>query len=274
MRTIFFAVPIFFLSFFPLAQADIFDVEAEQHIFNCIHSTEFCNLTIYYRFEDREYPIEILCNPKGEALWGCNAFLVPISSSLIMIADLPFDLVHHLEELFEELRSDEDAAYIDLKGFSSDMNLTSLHPVFIAERIDDPNLDLLVREVFNSTIFVNEVFYYYLNGKYYQVRILYNPEGRSFSATRRFRLGAGNALTAYTLSWDYKYGIIVDEPAPKKLIDHLSALVPASWWEWYFNFQIHNGSDVCYVTQTYGYNETITTTHYLDKWFDYTSDLK
>lgn len=250
-------------------QAEIFDLEAEQQIFDCLRSKEFSSMTVRYRFEGDEYPIEIVHNPNKEYLWN-DERLAPTALALMIKADLPFRLIRHLEDLFDELGTEQADSHIDLKGFSTE-NFTLLHPVSIANKIDEP--DARVRAAFSSTVFTNEVFYYYLEGKYYKVRILHNPEERSFSATKRYRLALDRPAADYTISWKYKYGIIVDEQAPQELIDHLAELAQTSWWDWYFNFKIYNGSYVEYKEHNYGFNSTTTTTYYLDTWFNFTDDL-
>lgn len=281
MRHFIFAAPLFFLGLVPGAQADefyspnesqIFDFHAERQISETLRFPEFYRTVINYQFSGRIYPITLIHNPRSEMLWG-NGSEAPISLSLIMTANLPFHLAHRLEEYMISLGKREDC-YIDLRGFGSASDFNGLVPVVIAERIDDPRFDASIQEAFRSPRFINQVYCYHLGKKYYKVRILHNPEERTFTTKKSFRLFAGDSLNSYSIEWNNKYGIILDQPAPQELIDHLSAFTNASWWDWYFNFQVHNGDYVEYKEHRYGYQSVITTTYDLDTWFNYTADLQ
>jgi hypothetical protein len=229
-------------------------------------------MLVNYRFEDQEYSIRVMRNPQSETLWGYG-LSAPQAWSFVMIANVPWDLSSHLQHLISDLK-DKQNCYIDLRGlgYISPYIFSSLHPVFIAETIHHPVQDELVKKAFSSSEFVNEVLYYCLKDKFYRVRILHNPEGLSFTAAKEFRLSYGAPLNSYSITWNYKYGIITDEKAPKELIDHLSAFTNASSWEWYFNFKVCNGTFVEYSTYEHTFNGSITTTYSLDKWFNYTQE--
>lgn len=254
-------------------QAGTFDRAAELQILDCIQSREFSNTTIYYPFNGHQYPVLIIHNPQHEYLWG-NNFSTPTTTSLLMIADLPLDLLRHLEDLIMDLYLDPDDYYIDLRGHTAFNTIAPLHPVYIADRINDPVLEPFIREVFSSTTFVNQVFYYYLDNNYYKVRLLHNPEGYTYKATKRFRLEPHFPVKDYTISWSYRYGIAVNQPAPQELLDYISNLVNSSYWDWYFNFEVFNGTYVGYSVHDIGVFADTTTTYSLDTWFNYTENLR
>ncbi|HEY5260110.1 MAG TPA: hypothetical protein VIJ46_05615 [Rhabdochlamydiaceae bacterium] len=146
--------------------------------------------------------------------------------------------------------------------------------IHVAERIDDPVNDDVVKSACSSEKCVSQVLHYRLGDDKYQVRILYNPEGKPYTATKSFRLDHWKPASDFTITWDYKYGIITDKAAPQELIDYLSTLTNASYWDWYFNFKVCNGTYVKHVKKEYiGPNSEWVTTYELDTWFNYTTDL-
>lgn len=145
--------------------------------------------------------------------------------------------------------------------------------LYVAERIDDPLNDELVKEAFRSEKFVNKVLYYSLGDAKYQVRILHNPEGKTYTATKKFRLDHWKPAEEFKITWNYKFGIITDKVAPQELIDHLSTFTNASYWDWYWNFKVRNGTYVEHEERKYlsPHAEQVTT-YKLDTWFNYTAD--
>lgn len=140
---------------------------------------------------------------------------------------------------------------------------------YVGTTIEDTNIDEEILKDFSSETFVNKVYAYRLEGELYLVRILYNPQGETYKATRNYNLW-GKGRTDISITWDKKYGIITDRKAPQELIDHLVALADSSWMEWWFNFTLKNGNLVHYVEESYSY----TSTWDLDTWFLYTEYLK
>jgi hypothetical protein len=127
-----------------------------------------------------------------------------------------------------------------------------------------------VQNTFQSASFVNQVIYYYLDNQYYQVRLLHNLERRTLSATKKFRLTPNSSLRNFSFPWNKKYAITVDRKATKELIDYLRAFLGhLSYWDWYFNFSLENGSYVIYQIQS----GNVTTAYYLDTWFNYTESF-
>ena len=140
---------------------------------------------------------------------------------------------------------------------------------YVASTIEDTTIDEEILKDFSSETFVNKVYAYRLEGQLYLVRILYNPQGETYKATRNYNL-TGKGRMDISITWDKKYGIITDRKAPQELIDHLVALADSSWMEWWFNFGLKNGTYVQY--QEHGYN--VISTWDLDTWFLYTEYLK
>lgn len=263
---------IVMLAAFASLAAENFDADADAQILNCARSTEFCLVKLDYNFEGTLYPVAMLHNPAGEKLTteGLN---YPQTWSLALMADLPFELALHLTDLIPELKVNRADYSVDFKGHQEIplALFTALRPVPTYTREDDPQADAEIQELFHSTTFVNKVFHYRLGNRDYRVRILHNPEGRSLTATRGYYLEAEDNLQNIPITWNYRYGIFTDYPAPQKLIDHLCALATdCSWWNWCFNFQVENGTRVVHVISGWSTN----TIYYLDSWFVYTRDLR
>lgn len=255
---------------FPSLHAEDFDADADAKILASAYSAEFLQETVEYPYGEYIYDISIMHNPSGLPLWAENFEWTP-RWTLAMLAGLPFELIAHIKELVPELNKERDDFYVDLRGYGEMPleALQALHPVYIAETIADSKNDAEVQNVLRSTGFEGGVFHYQLDGKQYMVRVLHNPAGQTFSATRGYYL-RGNNPKPVTISWNYKYAILMDKQAPQALIDHLSSFVQCSWWDWYYNFQVSNGTDV--IHEVRGAN--ITYVYHLDPWFYYTSDLE
>lgn len=263
-----------FLLLFAVSVLSIFSplssLESDQQIQTALQSQTFSNELVQVEFEGKSYPIRILTNPSKESLWG-GVLAYPTTLSLVVVGNLPLPLVHHLEDLLTQWGCGGDDAHIHLRGTSPlDMDeWKDIHPVYIAQAVDDPKNDAEAERVFNSTSFENKVLYYKLNGKVLQVRLLRNPEGRSYSSTKAYSLEPGDPLCNYTTSWNKYFGIFVDERAPQELIDHLSEFVYVSWWDWWFNFSVENGT--CAEYKVSGFNQHII--YYLGTWFDIGADF-
>lgn len=268
MKTNLWLLAIFIFSIFSSINVQALDLEKDQQIISILTSDEFSNSLIDYEFEGNKYPLRLIYNPKKETLWGRH-LSTPTSVSLMMIADVSIPLARHFEDIILELRGSYDDSYFSLKDEKPEKGWDSVRPVHIAESINDSINDEIMESSFHSTTFAHQVIYYHLKNRYYQVRILHNPEGRTFSATKKFRL-EGRSLQEFSISWNKRYAIFVDEKAPKELINHLSAsLKHLSYWNWYFNFSLENGTDVEYCEH---FGDT-TITYYLDSWFNYTENF-
>jgi hypothetical protein len=264
------------LNFFSVLQAQDYDVDADQEILDCLYSAEFSNALIPYVFEGYNYEVRVIHNPAQEQLWA-EGYGDPISCQCILTSprNLPFGLELHLENLVYESFGKNKKVLRDLGGIRSfsDKTYAALRPVYVAKTIADKHCDEVVKEAFNSETFTHLLLHYHLNGKYYHVRILHNPQGMNFTASKQVVLEFGKSAQVMTMNWNYKYGIVVDKQAPQELIDHLSALTNASWYDWYFNFNVYNGTAVEYREYTTFGLDVLETTYYLDSWFDYLEEL-
>lgn len=272
MKRIFSVLAVFIFSIFTSVDVQALDLEKDQQIVDALTSGEFVNELINYQFEGNDYPIRIIYNPKEESLWG-KKLSSPTTLSLIMIADVPIPLARRLEDLVLEILGSYEDSHIALKDGTPKIGWDSVQPVYIAESINDPINDEIIHNTFNSATFVNKVIYYHLDNDYYKVRLLHNPELKSFSATKKIKLKSKESDN-YSITWNKKYAILVDKKSPQILIDILEAsLNHLSYWNWYFNFTLKNGSYVTYEEQSHGYNSTTTTTYSLDSWFNYTESF-
>lgn len=260
------------LSFVNPLQAH-FDAEAEQKLLKCVRSTEFCNEIITYQYGGKQYSIKILHNPTGNPLWG-QKFSEPKMLELLVEASLPRDVETHLNRQISEFTQRNERRKVNLSTFMfdfSDEAFLSIQPIVVANQIDDPKADAIVKEAFSTNQFANLTFCYKLNDQYYPVRILYNPEGLTYTTTKKFRLTYGGELYRFTRKWNWKYGLLFHKEAPQELIDHLCQLTNCSWWDWYRNFRICNGTYVEYVEYL---SQNLDTVYSLDTWYNFTDDLK
>lgn len=269
MKTNLRLLAIFIFSIFSSLDLRAMDLEKDLEIISLITSDDFNNTLINYQFEGKEYPVRIIYNPKKEMLWG-SYFYSPRDITLMMIADVSIPLARHFEDLVLELRGSYEGCDFLLKDETPEEGWDSIRPVHIAESIADPINDEIVQSTFNSANFVNQVIYYRLENQYYQVRILHNPEERTFSAKKSFRLESNGPFYSFTFSWNKRYAIMIDKRAPQALIDHLSAsLDHLSCYDWYFNFSLENGTYFKYRR----YVGNTTTTYSLDTFFEYTDSF-
>lgn len=255
-------------SFFSIQMIEASDLKADKQIIDILHSKEFSNSTVQYEFEGYRYPILIIHNPNNEYLWG-NDLTGPTTLSLLMVANVPFELMHDLERLITSSGIDVLNSYIDFRELRSRNEFIGLRPVLIGQKIDDPLLDARAKEIFHSKEFINEILYYYMDDCYYQIRLVHNPKKQTYVASRTYRLRAKDPFAPITIQWSKRYGIFTKH-APQKLMDHLGKLTDASYKDWYLSCQIENGTKVSYQTTHVGQLFVYT----LDTWFDYTADLR
>lgn len=248
------------------------DVIADQLILDLLASDNFSNTLIHYNYDDKTYPIRLIHNPNKVSLFGEKGkILQPISKQLIVMANLPVQLTWHLDKILPN-HIDNNDKIVDLRNIFNETKYDLLEPVYIATTIDDPlNTEILAR-ILSSNKFQNKILYYQLDGEYYRIRVLYNPENLSFKTYRKYRLDFQPSRD-FGLSWEKKYAIVADKKAPKELIDFLSQCLNCSWREWYFNFDIRDGSKVRYSTSEGSGAAQITRTYELDTFFDWMGDF-
>lgn len=247
--------------------AETFNLTVDQQILATTKSSTFQNVIFNYPFEGSTYPIRIVHNPEKKPLWA-RTWSSPKYNELVVISDLPYALAAHVETVFLKAHRFQDKPSFYLNGYDALKGWSSVEPVYIAETIDDPTADAIAQKVFSSTEFVNQVVYYHLGDKYCQVRLIHNPEGRSFTASQKYHLTSYGEYT-YTLNWNYKFGIFTLYPVDDRLITHLSKLANASYRDWYFNFDVSNALLETYIFDTWSYIET----YYLDTKFEYAENF-
>ena len=186
-------------------QAENFNVTADRQIITATSSSTFQNVVLNYPFEGSTHPIRIIYNPEKKPLWA-STWSAPKYNELTVFSDLPYALAAHVETVLVRTRRSGEKPTFYLTGYDALKAWSSIEPVYIAETIDDPIADAIAQKVFSSTEFVNQVLYYHLDGKYRQVRLLHNPEGRTLSATKKYHLNSYGEYK-HTLNWNYKFGI-------------------------------------------------------------------
>lgn len=249
------------------------DLVEDENLIAILTSNEFANELIHYTYEDKDYSIRVIWNPNNAPLWRKYAD-EPTTLSLIILGNLPISLARRIEDLVLELRGSYEDSFLSLKNGGLGNLWEHAEPVYIAESINDEINNRIISETFNSEKFVNKVIYYYIDQEYYLVRLLHNPEKYTFTETKNYQL-SGYGSKDYTLYWSNKYGILFEYYAPKELVDHLSNhLKHISYWDWYFNYTLSNGTSVQFsYTRNYG-NHSVTTTWDLDTWFDFTENFQ
>ena len=247
------------------------DFEAEDALETALTSQIFINTTINYHYLGETYPIRVVINPCNEPLFSELAFFeVPETCSAIVIADLPIILIRHLEDRFEELKYPENV-YVDLKTDSSFIEIYGdLHQVTIGTTEDA--FDAEIKKIYDSKNFANEVFYYFLNDKYYKVRFINNPKKQLCEASYFDYIE--NEKKNFIFSWDDKYGVVTNFKTPQKYIDHWVKATYASWWDRRFNFRIENGTRSVYAIYEPGYLVSTTSTYTLDRIFHVLKNLQ
>ncbi len=252
-----------------------FDTESDQRIQSVINATEFNNTMVNYRHMNKTYEIYVVRNPHNQLIWAVG-LSDPISCPLAIssLRYIPQELKWHIEDLIPDALKNSADTLIDLSDRRKLMPsvYAGLHPIVYAERVDDPYFDADIRAAFSSIDCVNKVYHYYLNGRFYNVRIMHNPEVLYLTAKKTFTLSGRER--SMEVPFNYKYGLFTDRVAPQELIDHVSSLITGiSYWDWYFNYQIQNGTLVQYEERDYlGANTTRITTYDLDTWFEFLED--
>lgn len=255
----------------PVSSSWEYDTQADEEILQFCQGGEFGYRTFAYRYQGYDYEIQILNNPQTEVLWAEGMRSTSRLSCVFTAATtLPFWLESHITELAHRV---SDQVFVDLKATRSYLPsvYAAMRPVVVATSIADPRFDREISELFSSPFYMNRVFHYLINGEFYSVRLIHNPENNELSWTQSFQfLDEGNKT--FTLNWANKYGIFLGDEAPQELIDHISAQVPASWWDWWMNFKIYNGSYVTFNESKYYITYTEMTTYTTTSWFAYTND--
>lgn len=222
-------------------QVDVVDAveldSIDQEICDLFQSQEFKKLTVQYLWEDQSYGLTFIYNPKRDPLF-CEPLLELIKSPLIISIDdtYPVSLADHINSLIPvDLFYDFNGNY--LNGLYSD-----LQPILPVYELENPNVDAEIETIFSSTALNKKNLYYHLNGEFYKVLLIHNPEKLPLQSVSRH---------AQVITWNSKVGIFINKTAPKELLDHLSQLSGLSWWDAYWNLSIHNGDGVQFGKDLY-----------------------
>lgn len=167
----------------------------------------------------------------------------------IAASTYPLSLANHLKSLVpHELLKDSDSV-IDVADWiayfrkNSVSLYTTIHPITLLNRIENPDIDVEILNLFTSNQFARKSLYYELDGNFYGVFLIHNPEKLTLKSTFSFDTWESGHLS-HTVNWNSKIGIFVDKEAPQELIDHISQLYELSWWDSFWNLSIHNGDKV------------------------------
>ncbi len=240
-------------------------IDADQEICDLFKEHTFRKLSLNYEWEGKSYSVHFVHNPMREALF-CDELSKPVRWLLAMtIADstYPLSLANHIKSLVpHELLMDSESV-IDVANWGrylreNEVSLyTTLHPITLLSSIENPDIDVEILTFFTSNQLARKSLYYELDGHFYSVFLIHNPEKLTLKSTLTFNTYEHGYLS-YTLTWKSKIGIFVDDKAPQELIDHISQLYELSWWDSYWNVSIHNG-------------DKLTLSYFRDSWeYEYT----
>lgn len=113
----------------------------------------------------------------------------------------------------------------------------------LSYRIENPEIDLEIQEIFRSTKLVKKFLCYKLNGKSYNFLLIHNPEKVKLTSKVAYNTSEHGSLS-FVASCNKKVCIFVDKKAPRALIKHISIFHNLSWWSRCWNFFISNGSKI------------------------------
>lgn len=243
-----------------------YDIETDAQIISILKSAEFSNSMVNYSFNNSQYPIRIVHNPDGENLW-CKELLEPVGFHLLLFAALPLDLAYHIENICINEGVNEKAIDSDLRGNSvlSPTGWSLIRPYYVASKFDDSVNNAKIQEIFNSSTHKNEVLLYKVAKEYYFIRLVHNPQKNTFRVKKTYVLD--RKKNNLELSWKKKYGIFINNPVPQKYIDYIVGLLDISYWDWYFNLDIENGTPITYIKTCYYSGDEIE--YEVDSWFSF-----
>jgi len=238
---------------------------ADLEISNLFTEQTFRKLSLKYEWNGVTYPVHVLHNPVRDTLY-CNELKKPVKWAFAITIDYssyPLSLANHLKSIIpNELLKDSDSVIdvadrVSYRRKNSVSLYTNLHPITLFNKIDNPDFDVEILDFFNSSQLARKALYYELDGNFYRVYLIFNPEKLTLRATLSFDTSENGRLS-HTASWNSKIGIFVDKKAPQELIDHLSHLVEFSWWDSYWNMSIHNGDRISVTRQDGSWEYTYT----------------
>lgn len=225
--------------------------DINQEICNLFNEQTFRKLSLNYEWEGKSYSVHFVHNPMREALF-CSELSKPVQwpfAMTIAASTYPLSLANHIKSLVpHELLRDSDSM-IDVADWvtyfrkNSVSLYTTLHPITLLDRIENPDIDVEIITFFTSNQLARKSLCYELDGNFYRIFLIHNPEKLTLKSTLSFDTRESGRLS-YTVTWNSKIGIFVDKEAPQELIDHVSQLYELSWWDSYWNLSIHNGDKI------------------------------
>lgn len=234
-----------------VTEIDEKDSDNTQKIRDLFEEQTFGKLSLDYEWEGETYPVHLVHNPMREPLL-CNGLSNPVRwpfAMTIAASTYPLSLANYLKNLVpDELLRDSDsvidvANWVNYYRKYSIFVYTALHPIVILNEIENPDVDVEILTFFTSDQLVRKSLYYQLDGNFYKVLIIHNPEKLKLKSTLSFDTMESGRLS-HTVNWGSKIGIFVDKKAPQELIDHISKLYELSWWDSYWNLSVHNGDKI------------------------------
>jgi hypothetical protein len=244
----------------------------DQEIYDLFKEQTFRKLSLNYEWNGKSYLVHFLHNPMREPLL-CSELSKPVRwpfAMTIAASEYPLSLANHIKSLVpHELLSDSNsmidvASWVTYFRKNSVSLYTTLHPITLLTRIENPDTDVEILNFFTSNQLAKKFLEYELDGKFYRVFLIHNPEKLILESTLSFDTWTHGFLS-HTLNWSSKIGIFVDKEAPQELIDHISQLYELSWWDSYWNLSIHNGDK---VSITY-FNGSIKYTYTPYSWYTF-----
>lgn len=198
----------------------------------------FGKLSLNYPWEGESYPVYFVHNPMREALF-CDELSKPVRWPLAMTIDAasyPLSLAAHIKSLVpSELLKDHDTVI--------DSVYKNVRPILLLNQLENLDVDAEMKALFASDQLAKKSLYYELDGNFYGVFLIHNPERLNLTSTLGFDTWENGRLS-HTSTWNSKIGIFVDKEAPQELIDHLAKSYELSYWDSYWNLSIHNGDKV------------------------------
>jgi hypothetical protein len=112
-----------------------------------------------------------------------------------------------------------------------------------SDTFENSDVDVEIQTFFTSTQLSRKFLRYELDGKFYNVLLIHNPNKLNLKSVISFNTQEHGTLTC-TLNYNKKVGIFVNKKIPQELIDHISNLHPLSWWDSWSELVISNGEKV------------------------------
>lgn len=223
----------------------------DKEIKELFKSQTFQKLSLSYSWEGQSYPVYLVYNPLREALQA-SELEKPVRWPFVMTIDAssyPLSLAEHLKSLVPaELLNDSEsvmdvATWIHYFRENPVALYKDLQPITLLNSIVNPDVDTEIQMLFHSEQLAKKCLSYELEGKFYHLLLIHNPEKLTLRVPIEFDTWKFGHIS-FTRSWSGKVGIFVDKEAPQALIDHLSQLYELSWWDSYWNLAIHNGDKI------------------------------